>query len=515
MPSPDSPGITARLRPAIPRFFALLTASGLMVACTAFAAVAPVYYFSDCQTGAATTCIPGNNAHAGTTPEKPKQDLRGFEINALPAGTQLLFARGGAWTGFNLVLRNLNVTPTQPLVFDSYAPSWNGNSPPWIKAGGSFYAFQFGKHDDTANDGGYTIRNLKLDGLGAAGAWGLHLRNNVRNVTLENLELTGFEIAIHSQSNKSVGNTFLTVRNNNIHHNSGMGMLGDASDLVIEGNTFANNNFSGTALNHAIYLGGHGRNGIVRDNTFANNSVVNGACSGGNFTVHGQWDGLLVEGNTITQLASTGGCYGISINSSYDSAEWFRNVVIRGNTLVNLGGCGICLTSTPGVLVEGNLIYNDQATYQVGILIPDRSPGPGDDADTGAIVRNNTVYFTQAGDASAGISARAGSKLQVSSNLIYFGARSHPNHYCFVHAARSSYTEFNTNLCHHAAANGYWSRPHGTLAAARSAGFDAAGLNSDPKFSAVPSKANGWHCQLAPREAEAGAGAGACQRGGK
>jgi hypothetical protein len=115
------------------------------------------------------------------------------------------------------------------------------------------------------------------------------------------------------QNTGPIGNTALLIRNNDIHHNSEMGILGDAIDMVIEGNSLANNNPSGSAFQHALYLAGHGRNGVVRNNTFRNNSVVNGVCTGGNLTVHGQWVGLLVEGNTIRQDASQGGCYGISI----------------------------------------------------------------------------------------------------------------------------------------------------------------------------------------------------------
>jgi hypothetical protein len=36
--------------------------------------------------------------------------------------------------------------------------------------------------------------------------------------------------------------------------------------------------------------------------------------------------------------------------------------------------------------IEHDIIVNSQATYQAGILIPDRTPGPGDDVDPGAII---------------------------------------------------------------------------------------------------------------------------------
>jgi len=341
--------------------------------------------------------VPGNNANAGTSASAPKQNLSGFDVNGLPAGSRLLFARGGTWTNFGVSLRNLNATTTSPIVFDSYAASWGSNERPWLMTS-SATAFNFGVYNDTVADGGYTIRNLKLDGRGTPSAWGLFLHNETRNVVVENMEITGFYIGIHSQGMGATGNTGLVVRNSNIHHNSEHGMLGDANDMVIEGNTFAYNNMDGGSFEHGIYLGGHGRNGIVRNNTFLNNSAPNGVCNGGNFTVHGQWDGLLIEGNRVQQDAATGGCYGMSITPGYNSAEYFRNVVIRGNTVDNVGGCGICVGAAPGVLVENNTVIHRQSTSLTAILIPTNvaigdPTNIGDDLDAGAIVRNNQACF--------------------------------------------------------------------------------------------------------------------------
>ncbi len=349
----------------------------------------PVYYFSDCQAGAATACVPGSNANAGTSAAAPRQNLSGFDVNALAAGSQLRFARGGAWTNFNLQLRNLNATPTQPLVLDSYLPAWGGTAPPVLQTA-SGNAINFGTYSDTVVDGGYAIRNLKFDGGGTA-VWGLFLMGETRNVTLENNEITGFEIAAHFQNMGVVGNTALTIRNNHIHHNREMGMLGDANNLVIEGNTIANNNFSGSGFNHGLYLGGNAVNGIVRNNRFTNNSVVNGVCLGGNLTVHGQWDGLLIEGNTVTQALSASGCWGISINDGYPSAEFFRNVVVRGNTVRNLE-CALCIRSSPGIVIENNFITSNQPQLPTAIVVVPPN-GSNDDPGLNPVVRNNIVCF--------------------------------------------------------------------------------------------------------------------------
>lgn len=333
-----------------------------------------------------------------------------------------MFARGGAWTNFNIQLRNLNATPTTPLVFDSYVPSWGGTALPWLKAGGANYAFEFGTWNDTVNDGGYTIRNLKLDGLGAAGSWGVHLRNNVRNVTLENLDISNFALGIHSGNDSSPGITDLVIRNSNVHHNFEMGMLGDANGMLIEGNTFAYNNATGSNFDHAIYMSGHGRDAVLRSNTFTNNSAVNGICTGGNVTIHGQWDGILIEGNTISQAAATGSCWGFSITPGYSTAEYFNNVVVRNNTIMNLGLCTICAISAPGVVISANKIINDTSTAnQTNIMVS--APGSsGDAASTGATLSNNVFCSSTASTLSAPIVAVTGSV--VSGTVVRLGADS-------------------------------------------------------------------------------------------
>jgi hypothetical protein len=200
----------------------------------------------------------------------------------------------------------------------------------------------------------------------------------------------------------------------------------------------------------------------------------------------------------LTQAAAEGSCYGISINAAGYKPEWFRNLVIRGNTISNLGGCSICLSAVPGVVVENNVIVNTQSIFHTAISVAGSVPIPGDDADTGAIIRNNSIYLSQPAAGSEGISLRAnsGSNLQVVSNVIYYGAGANPTHSCFAHTASSNFTAFANNLCHHAGGNGAWSASYATLAGAKAAGFDTNGLSSDPLWVIPPTSANNWSCQL-------------------
>jgi hypothetical protein len=459
----------------------------------------PTYYFRDCQSGAAADCVPGSNSNAGTRATEPKRDLTGFDLNRLAAGTRLLFARGGSWSDVNLRVVNLNATPSRPIVFDAY-----GSGPIPVFQATRGIAIEFGDYNEFNQDGGYTLRNLKLDGRGSA-EQGLWLRNDLRSVTLENLEITGFKIGIHSQPGEPHGINGLVVRGSFIHGNREHGMLGGANDMVLEGNTVAGNNPDGGAFEHGFYLS-VGRDVVVRNNIFANNSAPGGICNGGNLTLHGKLENWLIEGNTITQQAAVGGCYGLSITPGYHSAEWFRRFTVRGNKIVNVGGCAICIGAAPGIVVEDNIIVNLQDTPQIGIQIPTGKPSPGDEADGAAIVRNNTVFMARAGQRSVGVSVVGGSRLQVVSNLVYFGAESNTVTACFAHDAAASYVAFDHNLCHHVRGKGSWSAMHATLAAARKAGFDRGGKSDDPRFADAPSPANQWHCRVGIRSPAVAAG---------
>lgn len=387
--------------------------------CAGAAHAGHTYYFSDCQPGAAAGCVQGDDANAGTSQKFPKRTLAGVNINALPAGSQLLLARGGVWVQPMTILDNPHVTAEAPLVIDAYG----AGERPWIRApdlkGG---AFMFGKYNNTAYDGGYTLRNLKIDGRGSS-SWGLFLIHNLHHVTIENSEITGFHIGIHSQARAPRGVNHVVIRNNIISRNRSMGILGQFSDSVIEGNLLEGNNFSGSGFEHAIYLSGNdvgGRNNIVSNNLFRHNSVVNGVCHGGNVTLHGQMDGMLIEGNTIEQAAAAPGCWGVSVTAGYTSPEWFRKVVIRNNTLVNLGSCGVCINAAPGVVVENNRLFNTQRTSHVAVRIG-RGRGWRDEPDRDAVVRNNVACFPS-GAHNQSVLSVASPGARVSGNVAHTGA---------------------------------------------------------------------------------------------
>jgi hypothetical protein len=335
-----------------------------------------VLHFSDCQAGAAPGCVAGDNANAGTQ-ASPKRDLSGLDLNA--AGT-FRFHAAGAWSGVTW-----HLTGNAARVFEAY-----GTGPgPLLSTRGNIAnaAIEFGAYSSPVAN--VTMRGLIFDG-GNTVLWGLWLRNSFQNILFDHITVRRYSgLGLHLNGDGQN----VTLRDSLVEDNASMGLLGRASQLTISGNTFRRNNSSGSNFDHAIYLGSSAivsRNVIVRGNLFDRNSVVGGTCTGGNFTMHGQFDGVLIENNRIVQDASTGHCWGISMTPAYDSAEFFRNAVIRSNTIEGLG-CAICVGAAPGVVIERNTIRRAGA---VGISIPAIPPGPGDDADAAAVVQLNSLCAT-------------------------------------------------------------------------------------------------------------------------
>jgi hypothetical protein len=368
----------------------------------------PVIYFSDRQAGAQPDAVIGSNSNPGTL-EAPKQNLAGVNVNTLPAGTRLLFARGGAWTHGNLRIANPNARADAPIVFDAYG----SGPPPLITTTSGHASFEFGLNfSDTTAHEGYVFRNLTLRGPGGTTeSWGFWLKGNVSHVTVENIDISGYYIAINCQAGGL--NRFVTLRNNHIHENRGMGILGHLNDSLIEGNLFTTPTTTGFV--HQIYLSNGNRN-TVRGNRL----IYDRLCTGGHITAHGLIDRLTIEDNFIQCPDATEGSWGISLSPYYtndDSAQGFTNLIVRRNYLENVGNTAIAITAAPGVVVEDNITRLTVDRYQSSVMVgsperPSHLGGPG-------TVRNNTHYGY-----SGGFAAPAGSTL--SGNTIRSGSPSAP-----------------------------------------------------------------------------------------
>jgi hypothetical protein len=290
-----------------------------------------------------------------------------------------------------------------------------------------------------------------------------------------------------------------------------MGILGGHTDLSIIGNTISGNNVGcdvGTAcgFSHGLYIGsGQGftsyyRRIVIRGNTVVDNSLdANGNCDGGSITIHGRFEQVLIEENTIetTTGTPTTDCYGISMNDGYDNGEFIRNLIVRANTVANVGN--VCIESNIGinVLYENNKCIKTRAggnAPNIAIVLTDDVNSQADGPVTGnnAIVRNNTCYITVAASGSC-LSVSAGTGHQVFNNIAYLGASATAN--CWSPSAIGNFTVWDNNQCYELG-SGQWSGSYANLAAAQAAGYDTNGSSAEPLFSVTPSSANGWNLAL-------------------
>jgi hypothetical protein len=336
--------------------------------------------------------VPGNNSNAGTSMAAPKRNLDRFDYQALPRGARLLFAQGGAWDGFIAdQIVNYNATPSEPLVFDSYPPPWGGSAMPWLRTGSEGTSFSFYQYGNPTIDGGYTVRNLRIDGQGVAESamthgWG------TTHITFENVEITGFNIGMKMGH----GSHHFRLLNSVLRNNRWMGLLGSGNGWLIEGNTFEANGDTRPPSSHAIYIAAgteEARSITLRNNVVRNSSLAGGVCRSGNITMHGQIVGALLEGNTVWAPGHGPGCRGFSITAGYATTEYMRGVVIRNNRLVDVGGA-VVFSASPGIEIDGNVVVDNSGGSALLIESAPNGSAGGDAADSGALVHRNTLCRT-------------------------------------------------------------------------------------------------------------------------
>ncbi len=477
----------------------LITAASTV--CTA--AHATAYYFSDCQAGAATSCVAGNDSNAGTSAAAPWRSTTKLQsaFNAGKPGDQFLLARGGAWSAVNMTLFNTNgANPSamiaNPMVIDSYAPSWGGAAKPVLSTSSDATIFDFTNSSTPDVNGGYTLRNLALKGGGV----GVRLFNGVQNVLIDNLTIDGFTsgVACGGVVDPASNPSFITVRNSTFLNNSaiGIGMFG-CPNVLVEGNTLDNNGFTRPGLDHPIYISGNNygyvtNNVVIRNNTLTNNAVSTGYCRASVIVGHDVGADWLIENNTIYQAPGTAypTCWGISFspaNGGY--VEGMDRLIIRGNTIANVGNNGIEVAACRTCTIENNVVVWETTTEAIGIrhhLAPTTPTYVG----TALTVRNNSIYFFRTSDTSRGVVVNdQGTNHTVVSNLVYFGPSSIA-HACFdTNQSASAFSAWNYNLCFGAP----WTGTYATRAAFNSAtGFEINAVSADPQLAATPTRTNNF-----------------------
>jgi peptidoglycan hydrolase-like protein with peptidoglycan-binding domain len=467
-----------------------------VVACQSpkLAPTGTTYYLSDCQIGAAPGCVAGTSTNTGLSAQSPKRTVA--EIPALKKGETIRFAKGGSWINVSMRFRATPATREDPFVFESYDTPWGGSQKP-ILAGTSIFSFDdAGALDSTGaafNDGGYIIRNLTLRGgttfqNPAGGGNAVFISRRVHDVTMENLDISGFAIGVFSTI---IDNTNITLRDSVIHDNTKFGWLGGGTNVVIENTTFDRNG-SQPVFDHNLYMS-YVDNAIIRGNTLTKNTLnAAGSCVGTIFVVHGTASNMLIEDNYLYEENASGGCYGIEISPGYAAnvgMESFSNNIIRNNNVVNVGYIGIGARNCFNCTIENNNIVWTKNTGMIGISMGVNVPGAEDDQKSKLIIRNNSIYTNSTAMTYGIAMLPLGGDHVISSNMLYFGANTpSATVKCFDigTSTRSSFQMFDNNACYRQGTSPKYSNTYSSLPLAQDNNFDVHAVTTDPGLTAVP-----------------------------
>jgi hypothetical protein len=481
------------------------TISSAALACAAEPMRGTVYYYCDCGTGADANCVPGDNANAGTAPNAPRRTIDDAvtRYNALTGTNTIAFCKGGAFDATPVNWLSLNnsscAAGTTCNDFREYAPTtFKNNAAPIAKPIINTVASGVTTFAVAGVKGGVRFLNLSLKGSTGGATNGSHaffLYRGAHDVTMCNLDMDAFDMPVYNESggDGDAKTTNIKLTGSNITNSRVIGYLGGGDNADISYNNWDGNG-SSNVFDHTIYL--------ASAKNVSNMQVVGNyihgqygpTCLGAVMIAHASIDGLLVRDNTIVLEASqtAPGCWGIGFNNNTNAthAQYYRNAVFSGNTVINAGNLGFTVSSCPGCVIEDNvIIQNWAAGGATGISVPvyAANASRGDDVSTANLIRNNTIWFgPNATGTNTGIDVNVEGTNYVVANNTVSSTQSTGTLNCFRHRLPlSSYAFINNNHCYSTVAN-RWETTQGTLAAWRTyaavPGFDSASLTGDPLF---------------------------------
>lgn len=437
---------------------------------------ASVVHACDCQGGADPSCVPGIDTNDGTA-SAPLRSLSAA-IAAFNGGSDIALCRGGAWTtdaGVNLYPSSC--TSEAPCVIQDYGDA-ELPAPLLQQTGAEVGLFEFDPHDDVTRWEGVRIQNLHLEktsghNLGS----GIFVFRDVNDVVVRCVEIEGFGIGM-SLNPSGHPTSDVAIHDSYIHDNGVMGWLGGTDQAVIERNRFDNNGyFDASPFTHNVYVSDISEGMVVRGNWLTRSAVdASGRCVGVSLNVHsGVTTDLLIENNLVEEPNPSGGCWGLMVDG-VGAGDSHTHATIRGNVLRDVGNLSIGVASCIGCTIENNVVVQTKIGGSVGIASPNRPTGPPDADVTGTIVRNNTVYFGEAGSGIAYYVGERGTGYVVTNNIGFHADPVPANgDSCFnFDLPASEYATVDGNLCFGAPFD------QGTT------GMDAAALVADPMFVDAP-----------------------------
>jgi hypothetical protein len=467
------------------------------------AAFATDYYVCDCASGADAQCVVGNNGAAGTAPATAWRtyDRAQDAFGTLAAGDHLNFCRGGVFpVGGSTQWVNRNCTAAQNCFIGAYVPTWASGDearPRIVQTTGAGLAFANG--GDGEREQGYRVSDLDIACTACvSGDWGIFFYNDIDDVTLERLRISGFSIGVHLAGSNPCGvdpncdrhNSRITLVESDVVDNFDMGWLGADIDLLIADNRFLRNG-SGSVFEHNLYLSqsGGATTGVrvLRNELYRSAASATGSCQGGTFAVHGEHTDLLIEGNLLHEDigAADQSCWGIGITAAYGTPEGFVRAIVRGNTIRNMGNVAIALSSCVDCIVENNRIEHAQSFGAFAVVAPASARASDDLPMARLTVRNNSMYTTAPNGGGIRVGTE-GTQHVVVSNAVHATASVGSFHCLSLDLPFVAYAAVDNNVCGYVAGAGReWEEGSGALAALRVAsGFDMASQAAAPGFAA-------------------------------
>jgi parallel beta-helix repeat protein len=426
-----------------------------------------IHYACDCQSGADSSCQPGNDSNPGTDPSKPWQTYDKLQnaFLTMPAGDTVAFCRGGAFTGDTKnSWVNANCKAGTPCTVRDYTPPWGSSTlaAPRITGG----SFNLNNNGNATHEEGYNILNLYVDGgPGYTIGVGLAIGNDITDVFACNLSLTNFQIGMFNansnppNSGSDGKNARITLRGSQVFNNRDMGYLGACTDCALEYNVFDTNGGADLA-DHDVYVqgasDGNGNHYITTGERIVGNELYHSAqgtgtsCYGDPLVVHGQHDNMLIANNTISQDLGTalGSCWGISVTKGYATPEIFTNITISGNVVENVGNIGIMVAYCQNCVIENNLVIQGQTDFNsTGIQAHYNGSIDSTDSPMNAVqILNNTIYFQTTTADSVGITVGQQGTNHVIANNVILGSTPNMLHCLDYDLSPSAYYS-DYNVC--------------------------------------------------------------------
>lgn len=401
----------------------------------------PVYYYCDCQAGAAQGCQTGDDSRDGLTPETARQTVANAisRFNGMAAGSTVAFCRGGVFSqtagGY---FRNASCTAANPCDYRDYTPSGMSGAPrPLFRLGSVPFV-------DMSN-GGHGFRFWNIDariaysGNNGDGAYGFWITGSATDVDICNIGVDGAQAGVVEQST----NQRITIRNSQFANIHDMGILAGSNDLLIDSNAFRDCGVAQTTRLHTIYVEGGDPSQLGTTDGYQNERIVNNdffasLCNAVLVEAHGRHSGMAIENNRIVADNAAGGCYGIEVGGGgYPYAIYMNQVSVRRNRVLLDSGStagaarGVAVSNCLNCTVSDNsiaLLPLGAVGIDLGVIAA-RPAGMGgndssyaDQSNSGSVVQNNSIYLPNVGYGATGIHVNnEGSGYVIENNAVWLG----------------------------------------------------------------------------------------------